>query len=182
MKTLLTVSLTLGLFTLASGQTRSNDSIAKQIKQLGSSKSIELHYDEGSNVTTLRGVSENFPAPGRIGVKAMNFAIGFLYSGREITTAPSKILFSFWVLTNKPRFAASHNLIVLGGKDLGPGRYAAKPREDMEYLNFEISRQDLAMMAAQQYSAFNLGEFELSFTKSQQKLIADILAVSDPAK
>lgn len=182
MKFILTLPLTLTLLTYASAQTKSNASIAKQISQLGSSRSIELSYDEGSNVSKLRGVSENFPHMGRVGVKAMNFAIGFMYPGREIAAAPAKMMFSFWVLTRNPRFAAGHDLIVLGGKELGPGRYAAKPREDMEYLNYEISREDLAMIAEQPQATFKLGQFELSFTRSQQKLIADVLKASDPAR
>jgi hypothetical protein len=36
-------------------------------------------------------------------------------------------------------------------------------------------------MAAQQGRSFQLGEFRLSFTQSQQKMINDILALSDPA-
>ena len=70
-------------------------------------------------------------------------------------------MLTFWVLTKKPRFAENHNLLVTGESgrlDLGAARYAAKPRENMEYLNFEISREDLAKIAQDAAGRFSLGD------------------------
>jgi hypothetical protein len=169
----------------APAQSKSNDAISKQIKALGSSKTIELTYDQNSNVSKLRAVTENFQDSGKTGVQAMNFAIGFMYPGRELARAPENLLLTFWVLTKKPRFASNHNLTLnyaAGMLDLGPARYVAKPREDMEYLNFEISRDDLAKMIGQPNPSLKLGEFQLTLTPGQQKAISDLLILSDPAR
>jgi hypothetical protein len=171
------------LVTIASfsafAQTKPNGIIEKQIRELGSS--IKLTYDRDSNVSKLMAVSENFPDAGSAGVQAMNFAIGFMYPGLELAKAPENVLLTFWVLTKKPRFGANHNLI-LNGRDIGPARYTAKPREDMEYLNFEISRADLTQIVGQTNASFKLGAFQLTFTRSQQKAISDLLVLSDPAR
>lgn len=186
MKTLLFLPiLTVFLSSSAAAQAKSNEAISRQIRTLKSEKVIELSYDQGSNVSKLRAVTENFPDAGKAGVLAMNFAAGFMYSGREITRAPENILFTFWVLTKKPRFAANHNFVLndsTGGRDLGQARYVAKPREDMEYLNFELSRADLEKIASQPVAGFKLGESEFVFTKGQQKAISDLLTISDPAR
>jgi hypothetical protein len=58
-------------------------------------------------------------------------------------------------------------------------RYAAKPREQMEYLNFEISRENLMKIAGQTEVRFQLGDEEFTFTKSQMKLLADLLVVTE---
>jgi len=84
-------------------------------------------------------------------------------------------------LTKKPRFAANHNLMV-GDIDLGTARYAAKPRENMEYLNFEISRENLSKIALESNVRFQLGEAEFSFSRDQLKILADIVILSDPVQ
>jgi hypothetical protein len=180
-KIIFAVTFLLAASGFAQAQTKSNNAIAKQIKTLGNSK-IELYYDQNSNVSKLMAVSDNFLDAGKAGVQAMNFAIGFMYPGQELTKPPENILLTFWVLTKKPRFAANHNLVLTGGRDLGAARYTPKPRQDMEYLNFEISRADLAEIISQSNASFKLGEFELSFTGSQKKVISDLLTLSDPAR
>lgn len=166
-------------------QSKPNESISKQIKTLRAEKTFTLSYDQNSNVSKLMAVTDNFDGAGRIGVQAMNFAIGFMYSGQALTKAPDNIMLTFWVLTRKPRFAANHSLFVNGGNgnmDLGAARYAAKPRENMEYLNFEISREDLAKIAGESNAQFQLGEAGLTFTRSQLKAISDMLILSDPTR
>lgn len=185
MKSIFILLFFLLLFVPATAQVKTNDAIVRQIKALKSEKAVELVYDQSSNVSTIRAVTENFPDAGRAGVQAMNLAIGFMYVGREITKAPDTIMVSFWVLTKKPRFAASHNLMLndpTGGRDLGPARYTPKPRESMEYLNFRLSRADLETMASEPGSRFKLGEADFTLTPGQRKAIADLLTISDPAR
>lgn len=183
MKTSLLFVIFCAVFSLsAAAQAKSNDAISRQIRSMNSQKTIELLYDQGSNVSKIKAVTENFPDAGRAGVQAMNMAVGFMYVGQEIVKAPDNILLSFWVLSKKPRFAAGHNLVLNGGRDLGPARYVAKPRQDMEYLNFEVSRADLETMASAAGARFRLGDLELTFTAAQQKAFADLLTLSDPAR
>ena len=168
----------------AVAQTLTNDAINGRIKSLGSSKTIELIYDKNSNVTKLMAVTENFSdsEAQKIGIQAMNFAIGFMYPGQELLRPPENVLLSFWVLTKKPRFGNAHGLTFNNGLDLGQARYIAKPRIEMEYLNFEISRADLEKVVHQPGTGFKLGDAEFSLTRGQQKAIADFLKVSDPVR
>ena len=166
-------------------QSKSNDAISRQISALKSGKAITLTYDQNSNVSKLMAVSENFPdqETGRAGIMAMNFAIGFMYPGKSLISAPDKLLIAFWVMTKKPRFAASHNLLVPRiDLDLGAARYVAKPRLNMEYLNFDLSREDLEKIAAQPNAQIRLGNADLTFTRAQIKAISDVLIISDPAR
>jgi hypothetical protein len=113
----------------------------------------------------------------------MNFAMGFFYPGTTLTASPERLHFTFWVLTKKPRFAENHHFTadIGGGKilDLGEARYSPKPREDMEYLNFEISRTDLATIAAADSVTFHLGPYLFSLTPAQQKVIRGLARVAD---
>lgn len=174
---------TLAINSLA--QSKPNESISKQIKSLRAEKTITLSYDQNSNISKLMAVTDNFDGAGKIGIQAMNFAIGFMYSGQALSKAPDNILLSFWVLTKKPRFALNHSLLVNGTEgnlDLGVARYAAKPRENMEYLNFEISRENLEKIANEPNARIQLGEADLTFTRSQLKAISDILILSAPER
>ncbi len=179
-KVLLLVTLAV-LALSAPAQTKSNDAISKQIKALKSEKVFTLSYDENSNVSKLMAVTDNFADAGKIGVQAMNFAIGFMYSGKELAKAPDSILLSFWVLTKKPRFAANHNLLLPGSNlDLGTARYVSRPRDNMEYLNFEISIENLGKLVDEPNSRIKLGEAQLTLTRSQLKSISDMLILCDP--
>lgn len=169
----------------APAQTKSNDVISKQIKALRGEKAFTLSYDQNSNVSKLMAVTDNFDDTGRIGVQAMNFAIGFMYSGKSLTNAPDKMIFTFWVLTKKPRFASNHNLSIKFGNtdmDLGTARYVSRTRDNMEYLNFEISRDNLTNLAGQPAAKVRLGDFEINFTREQIRILSDLLTLSDPAK
>ena len=169
----------------APAQTKPNDAISKQIKALRAEKAVTLSYDQNSNISRLMAVTENFDNTGKIGIQAMNFAVGFMYSGQSLTNAPDKMIFTFWVLTKKPRFASNHNLAITGGNtdlDLGTARYVSRTRDDMEYLNFELSRENLAKITAGSNTRIHLGEAVLMFTPSQLKVISDMLLLSDPAR
>jgi hypothetical protein len=170
----------------AYNQSKTNDTILRQIRKARADKTTTLTYDSGSNMSKIMVVAENFPdnQADAAGVRAMNFAAGFFYPGQEITKAPEQIMLTFWIMSGKPRFAEYHRWTVYAGQetvDLGEARYAAKPRTDMEYLNFNIGRGDLAKIAAGSNVRFKLGEYDFSFSRDQLKALADLLVISDPA-
>jgi hypothetical protein len=185
-KTLLALSALLLFSFSICGQSKSNETISHQIRRAHAEKSFTLSFDASANMSKLMGVSENFSDndANAAGVRAMNFAVGFFYQGQSLAKAPDRIMLTFWVLTKKPRFAENHHWTVFTGQEtleLGEARYAAKARNDMEYLNFEISRADLAKIARESSIRFRLGEFEFSFTRQQLKNLADLLILSDPS-
>ena len=49
----------------------------------------------------------------------------------------------------------------------------------MEYLNFDISRENLTKIAKESGVRFHLGNSDFTFTRAQLKLLADVLLVSD---
>lgn len=169
------------------GQARSNASIQQQLKSLGSDSSVTVAYDTGSNVTTLRAVADNFAnsEAKRAGVRAMNFASGVIYLGSALERSPEPVLLTFWVLSSKPRFAEDHSLTIFAGSDtlsIGDARYAARARDGMEYLNFNLSRDQLRMIAERANVRFLLGGNEFTFTRSQLKLLADLYLVTEVSK
>lgn len=169
---------------VSSAQSKSNDSIAGQLRELQASRSLTLTFDQPSNTSKVMGVADNF-ATGEAdesGIQAMNFAIGFYYPGDALHRSPDPIMLTFWVLSKKPRFTVEHDLTVFGDQEimtLGAARYVSKPRTNMEYLNFEITRENLAKIAGRTNVKFRLGDAEFTFTRSQLKLLADILIVSE---
>jgi hypothetical protein len=117
------------------------------------------------------------------GIQAMNFGMAAFYSGQQISTALDPINFTFWVLSKKPRFApvgAWQVTLQSAPVALGDYRYAAKPSENMEYLNFKIRRDDLAKIAASAPPVkFRLAGQSFTFTQEQLQLLRNFLAVSD---
>ncbi|HMJ09392.1 MAG TPA: hypothetical protein VK468_10330 [Pyrinomonadaceae bacterium] len=165
-------------------QTKNNDSIIRQIAVLKAEKTFSLTLDPGGNTSKLLAVSENFSdnEARKSGILAMNFAAGVFYAGDSLQSSPERILFTFWVLTKKPRFAASHGLRVFAGDeimDVGDGRYSARARDDMEYLNFELPRETIAKIARQSNVRLALGEHEFTFTGEQLKTLANLLILSE---
>jgi hypothetical protein len=164
---------------------KTNDAINRQIKTLGVDKAITVSFDSGGNASKVMAVTENFSnnEVDRAGIQAMNFAMGFFYPGTALTATPERLHFTFWVLTKKPRFAENHHFSadLDGGRiiDLGEARYSPKPREDMEYLNFEISRTDLAAIAAASNVTFHIGSYTFKLTSAQQKVLHGLIRVSD---
>jgi hypothetical protein len=147
-------------------------------------KNVTLDYDKGGNTSRLKAVTDNFSDNDvrRSGIQAMNFAMGFFYPGDTLKSAPDPILLTFWVLTKKPRFGDAHNLRVLFGTesvDLGDARYVSKPSENMEYLNFQISRANLSRIAQTHDVKLQIGKFEFNLTPEQRIVIAEILHVSE---
>jgi hypothetical protein len=168
-------------------QTKTNEAIAKQIKTLKADKNITLTYDDASNMSKIMVRGDDFGSEQdkRSGVEAMNFGMAFFYQGKSLTAAPETINFTFWVLNKKPKFAESHAWTVTIGSetlDLGDARYAAKPSENMEYLNFKISRENLEKIAKASDVKLKIGNAELKFTPEQLRTFANLLKISNPAE
>lgn len=167
------------LFAFAAlAQTKSNAAIQQQLRSLGSG-SVSVEFDEASRVTKIKGVAENFSRDNEknAGVRAMNFAVGVIYSGAGLDRSPEPIMLSFWVLSGKPRFGDDHSLIVFAGNEtlqLGDARYVARARDGMEYLNFDLTRDQLKRIAKESRVRFLLGGKEFAFTPSHLKLLADL--------
>jgi hypothetical protein len=180
---LLTVFITLLVCTAALAQSKSNDEINKQIKQLNIQKNITVSFD--GNTSKVMGIADNFADKdaSRIGIQAMNFAIGFFFFGDKLQSAPDPILLTFWVLSKKPRFAENHEVAIDFGNEtvsLGEVRYAAKPRENMEYLNCKITREQLERIVKNPNSTVRISQAAFKFSPDQLRLLADMLNVSDP--
>ena len=168
------------------GQSKTNAAIAKQIKDLRAEKTITLSYDESSKTSKIMVVAEDFgkEQDKRAGVEALNFGMAFFYPGTLLTAAPDEINLTFWVLNKKPRFAASHRwTVIIGGEtlDLGEARYAARPKENMEFLNFKISRANLEKIARATDVKMKIGNAELKFTPEHLKTFNNLLKISNPA-
>ena len=167
-------------------QSKPNDTVARQLRSLGSDGVITLSHDHGSNMSKLMAVSGNFPdsEAKAADVRAMNFAAGFLYPGQSLDKSPDPILLTFWVLSKHNRFGNGHALVVqVDGEtlDLGDSRYVARPRDGMEYLNFNLSRDVLARIAAGSNVRFTLGGANFTFSRDQLKILANLLLLSDAA-
>jgi hypothetical protein len=161
---------------------RSNDAIQQQIKSLKAEKQITLTFDGGS--TKIMAIGDNFAESEAksAGIQAMNFGIAYFYPGKELAAPPETINFTFWVMSKKPKFADAHAWKATIGTetlDLGDARYAAKPNENMEYLNFKLTREDLTKIASST-GKITLGTANFTFTASQLTLLRNIIAVSDP--
>jgi hypothetical protein len=161
--------------------------MAKQIKALKADKSFTLTYDKGSGMSKVMGSSESFTDTDakKAGIQAMSFGTAFFYQGQALAAAADPIALTFWVMTKKPQFAGNHKWIAVIGTDtldLGDAQYAAKPANNMEYLNFQVSRENLKKLAGQANLKFKLGTAEFQFSASQQKFLSDLLKLSDPAQ
>ena len=176
----------ISLTVIASAQSgKTNEAINRQIKALRIEKAITVSFDQGGNASKIMAVTENFSnkEADRAGIQAMNFAMGFFYPGATLAASPERLHFTFWVLTKRPRFGENHHFTadLGGGKilDLGEARYSPKPREDMEYLNFEISRADLADIASADNLTFHLGPYTFTATTEQQRVMRSLVRVAD---
>lgn len=181
------ISIVVAVFSLAifaSSQDLTNDIIQERIRAAQVGKQITLTHDAAGQTTKLTAVSDNFSKSeaSRAGILAMNFAVGFFYPGDYMVRSPESFQLTFWVMSTKPRFSSKHSMTVVMPDEMlviGSARYVPKPREQMEYLNFEISRENLARIAVQSEVRFMLGDEEFTFTRSQMKLLADLLSVTE---
>ena len=169
----------------AFSQGKSNDVISRQIRALGVEKQITVSFDASGNSSKLMAVTENFAysETDRAGIMAMNMALGFFYPGQSLAASPERLLFTFWCKTRKPRFADNHKLTIelAGGRtiDIGEARYSPRPRDDMEYLNFEITRGDLAALASAASATLHLGNYTFTLTPQQQKVLRALTRIAD---
>lgn len=159
----------------AFSQEKTNDQINRQIRSSGA-EHVNVSFDASSNMSKLGAIVENFSNrdADNAGVEAINFAFGFFYAGQSLKETPSTVHFTFWVLTRKPRFADYHHLTVeADGRtlDLGDARYAAKPAQNMEYLNFEFSPADLMTIGSAKDVTFRIGTKTFTATTGQLRSI-----------
>ena len=178
--------LAMFLVVSAFSQSKTNEQIEKQIKKLNAGKNITVGFDEKGGTSKIFASGEDFgsAANKRAGVQSFSFGMAFVYAGKTLSAAPGEINLTFWVSTKKPRFAEAHDLsIIAGGEtiDLGAARYAAKPKQNMEYLNFKISRENLAKIAKTSVAKLKIGNAEFQFTPEHLKTFADLIKISDPA-
>lgn len=178
MKRLFSLALVLTA-ALAIPAQKANDVIQKQIKSLKADKQIVLSYDTTPNQSKIMATAGNFAdsEAKKAGIQAMNFGMAFFYPGQSLAASPETINLTFWVLTKKPAFASAHGWTTSELK-LGEARYASKAAENREYLNFKISRTDLAKIAASPDPKFKLGNADFTFTPAQIQLFKTFLAVS----
>jgi hypothetical protein len=175
--------ITLFAFASAFSQSKSNDEINKQIRHLNVQKNITVSYD--GSTSKVMAVADNFSEKdsSRAGIQAMNFAIGFFFFGDKLQSAPDPILLTFWVLSKKPRFTADYDVTIDLGNEvmsLGEVRYAAKPRENMEYLNCKITREQLERIVKNPGPTVRIGQSQFKFSPDQTQLLEDLLNVSNP--
>ncbi len=179
MKHFILFSVVLLLSSYAVQAQKSNYAIASQIRN----GKIALTFDGGT--TKLMAVSENFPDQEAKAAKlmAMNFAVGFFYPGQALERMPQEMLLTFWAMSKKPVFAGRHTLTFFVDGDevtIADARYSARSRENMEYLNFNISRDVLVKIATTSNVHFKLGDATFKFTNDQIRMLADLLMLSDP--
>ncbi len=166
----------------ALAQAKTNEALARQIKDLKADKNITLTYDAASDMSKIMVRGDDFgrEQDKRAGVDAMNFGMAFFYQGKTLGAAPDTINFTFWVLNSKPKFTAAHAwTLTIGDEtlDLGTARYAAKPNENMEYLNFKITRENFEKIARAAEVKMKIGAAELQFTPQQLRTFANLLKI-----
>lgn len=167
-------------------QTKTNEAVERQIKNLRLGQTFKLTYNSDSGMSKIMVVADDFGFDQDKAAKVQGFSFGmaFFYQGKILNAAPDEINLTFWVKTNKPRFAENHHLTVFtGGEtlDLGDARYASKPNENMEYLNFKISRIDLEKIAASPEAKMKIGEAEFKFLPSHLRVFAGMTKISNPS-
>lgn len=183
MKKLWFALIVLAAASAVSAQTVTNDTVRSRIKARGADRSIELEYDENGRSSRIRAVAENFPdsQSREAGAKAINFAAGLLYPGNELK-GNEPILFTFWILTSGPRFETSHAMTMVAGEkriEIGDARYAYRARDSVEYLNFNITRDQLRMMFEEKDLSLIVGGKRFTFTKAQTKLLSDLYQATE---
>lgn len=166
-------------------QTKSNDAVERQMKNLRVAQNFKLTYNPDSNMSKIMVVAEDFGFEDdrAAGVQGFSFGMAFFYQGKSLNVKPDEINLTFWVKTDKPRFAESHHLTITAGNetlDLGEARYAAKPSANMEYLNFKISPENLARIAAAPNAKMKIGKNDFTFTPQHLQIFSAIVKISDP--
>lgn len=165
----------------AFSQGKSGKTIQKQLKDLKADKIFSLSYDKASDMSKILGFSEIFDESKRYKLEYFRFGLAFFFAGQTLSTAPDTYLLTFQASGKQPKFAQSHALkftIDNETLDLGDARYAGK---DVEYLNFKLTRDQLAQIARGKNVRIKIGDAEFVFTPAHIKMFADLLALSDPS-
>lgn len=167
-------------------QTKTNEAVEQQIKNLRLSQTFKLTYNAESGMSKIMVIADDFGFEQDKTAKVQGFSFGmaFFYQGKTLTVAPDEINLTFWVKTNKPRFAENHHLTVFTANetlDLGDARYVSKPNENMEYLNFKISRSNLEKIAALAEAKMKIGEAEFKFLPSHLRVFSGMVKISNPS-
>jgi hypothetical protein len=184
-KLLLIFVLTLAFSSIATSQTKNNDSISTQIKSLKAEKILVLDYDNLSNVTQIMAFGGDFGRDQNRNNKLSKFSFGmkFIYVGKTLTNSPQSFITTFWAEGKKAGFANSHALtITVDGEnlELGDARYATKSGDDREFLNFNFPREVLAKIVNGKNVQMKMGNANFKFTPEHLKLFAGLLAISSP--
>lgn len=169
-----------------SAQTKTVEAIEKQVKNLRLAQT-KLTYNPDSNMSKIMTVADDFgyEQDKAAKVQGFNFGMAFFFQGKALTAAPPEINLTFWVKTDKPRFAENHHLTVFAGNetlDLGDARYAAKPNENMEYLNFKFSPETLSKIGNSPEARLKIGDAEFNFLPSHLKILSGIVKIADPSE
>ena len=176
--------LLLAIFVISVNAQRTNESIRQEIAELGAAKTITVEHDARSNVTTIRAVSDNFDEEEtkKAGIRAMNFAAGVMYIGTEFKTSPEPVKMSLWAMTSKPVFAGTTVMQVYAGNglfEIGDVRQVRRERDQMEYVNFQLTREQLKTLALQTNARVVVGRHIFTLTRSQLKLLADLYMATE---
>ncbi len=187
MKKLIFLSIFMLLFTAhIFGQTKNNDAIERQIKNLRLAQTFRLTYNSESDMSKIMAFAEDFGGEQdkRAKVQGFSFGMAFFFQGKTLSVAPDPINLTFWVKTKKPQFAEAHHLTIYAGTetlDLGDARYAAKPNENMEYLNFKFPREVIEKIGKSNEAKIKIGNSEFIFTPEHLKVFSAMTKISNPS-
>ncbi len=94
-----------------SAQTKSNQQITAQMKNLNAGKNVLLEYDKSSDYSKLLLLSKEIAdeQAKKNGLSSLTFGMMYGYNGREMTFTPDVFIITFWAKGNKTNFAQSHN-------------------------------------------------------------------------
>jgi hypothetical protein len=165
----------------AFSQGKTSAEMTKQLKALKAEKTYALVYDKASDVSKIYGFSENFDEAGKYKLDFLRFGLAFFFAGQTLKASPDSFNLTFQADGKKPQFAASHSLkFTIDGEtlDLGDARYVGK---DMEYLNFKLTREQLAKIAKGKNVRAQIGAAEVALKPEHIKMFANLLALSDSA-
>lgn len=165
-------------------QGKSADQLREKAKMDGFNQTIAVDYEAESNTTRIRGVGENFSQSEarQAGVRAINFAAGVIAAGNGLSKSASEFLFSFWILSEKPQFADSDSVEFVAGNERFKAkgfRYAARPRDKMEYSNLTLSRSELEKIATTDAAIAWIGHKSFTFTAKQLRLFRELLEITE---
>lgn len=170
-----------------SAQSKSNDQILAQMKTLNVSKNIQLEYDKSSDYSKLLMISDELTneQAKKNGLSSLTFGMMYGFNGKVLSFSPDVFILTFWAKGKNTKFAESHHWIATVDSetvDLGDARYARRNGDDREFLNFSITRENLAKIAEGKDVSLSLGNFQFKFNAEQLKQFANFLSLSNTAK